>query len=126
MYQLKKNINVITLEAEISGRLGIRTIKMALDTGATYVMLPWEYAEILGYEPNLSTKKISIITASGIERALLITLNSITVLGKKAENVSAVIHDLPQESYVNGLLGLSYLKNFDTCLYFKKEILEIS
>jgi predicted aspartyl protease len=130
------------LEAEINGKSGTDSIKMALDTGATYVMIPWEFAEILGYEPEVSRKRIPMITASqsytmrafetnfsngsGIEKAPVITLDSITVLGKKAEDVPAVVHDLPQRSYVDGLLGLSYLKNFDTQLYFKKGILEIN
>jgi clan AA aspartic protease (TIGR02281 family) len=126
MYLLKKNVNIIVLEAEIKGKSGTDSIKMALDTGATYVMIPWEFAEILGYAPEVSRKRIPMITASGIEKAPVITLDSITVLGKKAEDVPAVVHDLPQRSYVDGLLGLSYLRNFDTQLYFKKGILEIN
>jgi len=126
MYKLKKSVNIIVLEAEINGKSGTESIKMALDTGATYVMIPWEFAEILGYEPELSRKRIPMITASGVEKAPVITLDSINVLGKKAKGISAVVHDLPQRSYVDGLLGLSYLKNFDTHLYFKKGILEIN
>ena len=124
-HKLKKDDNIIALEVIIEGELEKKKMKMALDTGATYVMIPWEFAEILGYEPELSRKRRPMITASGVEKAPVITLDSINVLGKKAEGVPAVVHNPPQKSYVDGLLGLSYLKNFDVHLYFKKGVLGI-
>jgi len=124
-HKLKKDTNIIALEVITDGKLGREKIKMALDTGATYVMIPWEFAEILGYEPEVSRKRIPMITASGVEKTPVINLDSITVPGKKAKDIPAVVHDLPQKSYVDGLLGLSYLKNFDTSIYFKKGVLEI-
>ena len=48
-----------------------------------------------------------------------------SVLGMKAENVEAVVHNLPQESNVNGLLGLTFLRNFRIYLDFKRGILSI-
>lgn len=66
-----------------------------------------------------------MITASGVEKAPLITLKAVDVLGRRAENIKAIVHDLPQESYVDGLLGLSFLKNFKVCLDFREGILEI-
>ena len=32
---------------------------MALDTGATYTMIPWEIAEALGYQPQRSKEKVT-------------------------------------------------------------------
>jgi len=116
---------IIVMEPEIKGIGSVRTLKTALDTGATYMMIPWEIAEILGYEPELSQERTNMTTASGVEKVPLITLNSVSVLGKKAENVKAVVHDLPPRSYVDGLLGLSFLKNFRVCLDFREGVLEI-
>jgi predicted aspartyl protease len=50
----------ITLEGE-----GVikRRIKVALDTGATYTMIPLEIAEALGYKPEISKEKVTLITA---------------------------------------------------------------
>ena len=44
---------VITLYAEIKGAI-IARVKVALDTGATYTLIPWDIAETLGYEPAYS------------------------------------------------------------------------
>ena len=61
---------IITVFAKIEGEK-TRRIKVALDTGATYVMIPWKIAEILGYNQEVSLKKTKIITASGIQHAPL-------------------------------------------------------
>lgn len=116
---------VIPLKVRLEGEREVKKINMALDTGATYVMLPWEIAEVLGYEPELSKERINMITASGVEKVPLITLKVVDVLGKRAENIKAIVHDLPQESYIDGLLGLSFLKNFNVSLKFREGVLEI-
>jgi len=98
---------------------------MALDTGATYTMIPLEIVEALGFEPAMSKRKVDVITASRVEKAPLVILNSISVLNKEAKNVGCVVHDLPQESRVEGLLGLSLLKNFTVLIDFRRGILRI-
>jgi predicted aspartyl protease len=98
---------------------------MALDTGATYTMIPWKVVESLGYEPALSEKRTSVVTTSTIEVVPLITMECIKVLGVKADNVDVACHDLPPKSRTEGLLGLSFLNRFNIDLHFKKRTLEI-
>jgi len=123
-YKFDPEAHIITLYAKLSN-IQVRRILVALDTGATYTMIPWDFAEALGYEPSLSKHRVTIVTASGTEKAPIITLNSISVLGKEARNVDCVVHDLPQVSRVEGLLGLSFLKNFSILLNFRQGILRI-
>ncbi|MBU1486530.1 retropepsin-like domain-containing protein [bacterium] len=98
---------------------------MALDTGATYTMIPWETAEILGLEPELSKERIEIITASGVEKAPLVTLKYMVVLRKRIEGVEVVVHDLPPKSYVDGLLGVKSLVELKLKIDFSEGILEV-
>lgn len=100
-------------------------IRMALDTGATYTMIPWETAEILGLEPELSKERIEIITASGVEKAPLVTLKYMVVLRKRIEGVEVVVHDLPPKSYVDGLLGVKSLVELKLKIDFSEGILEV-
>ncbi len=102
-----------------------KKIRMALDTGATYVMIPWEVAEILRLQPHLLQEKIDMVTASGVEKVPIATLSHMKVDNSEARNVKAIVHDLPPKSYVDGLLGLSFLRNFNVHLDFKEGILEI-
>lgn len=55
---------------------------MALHTGATFVIIPWEVAGLIGYKPELSKERTTMVTASGAESAPIITLKKVSVLGK--------------------------------------------
>ena len=119
------NVPVIVLDVEIKGKSGVTTKRLALDTGATFVIIPWDVAELIGYKPELSRERTTMITASGVESAPLVTLKSVSALGKQTGNVKAIVHDLPPKSYVDGLLGLSFLRNFTLTLDFRRGYLEL-
>jgi clan AA aspartic protease (TIGR02281 family) len=107
---------IIVLDVHLQGTTR-KLVSLALDTGAT--------AESLGYRPERSRERIEIVTASGVERAPLITLESVRVAGLEARRVKALVHDLPPRSFVDGLLGLSFLRNFRFCLDFQRGLLEL-
>jgi clan AA aspartic protease (TIGR02281 family) len=118
---------VIAVDITLESEGGIkRRIRVALDTGATYTMIPWEIAEALGYKPEMSKEKVTLITASGVETAPLIEIKKIKFLGEGLDNVPVVCHDLPPKSYVTGLLGSSFLKHFKITMDYPKGIFEIS
>ncbi len=120
-----KEASVILVQVKLkSGDIILEPV-MALDTGATYVMVSWDIAEKLSLKPELSRERIETVTASGVEKSPLIELPSLSLAGKEVNNVKSIVHDLPSKSYVDGLLGLSFLKNFNVCLNFKEGILEI-
>ena len=122
---IEKEAPIISLYVGI--RVGEKIVrpKMALDNGATYTMVSWDLAEVLNLRPEISHRRIQIITASGIEAAPVLTVNSMKALGEKAKNVNIIIHDLPSKNYVDGLLGLSFLKNFNVNINFRKGVLSI-
>jgi len=115
---------IIVLDVHLQGTTR-KLVSLALDTGATYAIIPWDVAESLGYRPERSRERIEIVTASGVERAPLITLESVRVAGLEARRVKALVHDLPPRSFVDGLLGLSFLRNFRFCLDFQRGLLEL-
>jgi len=118
---------IIAVEIALEGERGTkRRIKVALDTGATYRMIPWEIAEALGYKPEISKEKVTLITASGVETAPVIEIKKIKFLGENIDSVPVVCHDLPPKSYVTGLLGSSFLRHFKVTIDYLKGILEIS
>lgn len=119
-----KNQSVIILQVVLKGRL-IATARMALDTGASYTMIPWKIAKALGLNPEKSRNTTQIITASGIEISPIVKINSMVLGRAEIKNIEAVVHDLPASSYVDGLLGLNFLNNFKLVLDFKKGILEL-
>jgi predicted aspartyl protease len=111
---------IIVLDVHLQGTTR-KLVSLALDTGATYAGCGGS----LGYRPERSRERIEIVTASGVERAPLITLESVRVAGLEARRVKALVHDLPPRSFVDGLLGLSFLRNFRFCLDFQRGLLEL-
>ncbi|MDI6793316.1 MAG: hypothetical protein QME81_10685, partial [bacterium] len=81
--------------------------------------------QLTTYSKSLFMTVLSIVTASTTEIVPLINVKAMSALGHKVEEVDVACHDLPPKSRVDGLLGLTFLKNFDINLYFKKGFLGI-
>ena len=119
------NKSVIPVFVNIKNKGSIIKLKMVLDTGASSCMIPWKVVDILELHPELSKKKIDITTASGVLAVPLLTVDSITVSNNTVNNVKVIIHDLPPKSFVDGLLGASFLNKFELCINYKQGYFEL-
>ncbi len=115
----------IVVFSEIKSGGNIVRTRLALDTGATYTIIPWKIARTVGLQPELSKERIDIITASGVENVPVVMLENMRVAGSEATGIRAIIHDLPPRSFVDGLLGLNFLRNFNLHLNFREGYLEL-
>ena len=115
--------SVVILDADISNQITVHA-RLVLDTGATFVVLPWRIITALNI-PIDPQSLISMSTASSVESTPLVVLPRIKVLDMSVKNVPCLVKDLPPESGVDGLLGLSFLKHFKVSLDFKKGVLSI-
>lgn len=125
MPSLRFNPNdwVINIDAKLTGKT-VLTVRMVFDTGASLVIIPWKLATGLGLKID-QTKVIQTTTASTVESAPLVTIPKMSVLGEGVKNVDALVKDLPPEAGVDGLLGLSFIKNFQVNINFEKGILTL-
>lgn len=123
--EFDKDKPIIVVMVRIKNKGEVRDLKMALDTGATFCMVPWKVAEVLDLQPEMSKDKIDMTTASGIVTVPKVTADSIVVSNKVVSNVELLVHDLPPKSYVDGLIGLSFLKNFSLYINFKEGYFEL-
>jgi predicted aspartyl protease len=118
--------NLILVEVEIEGLKGKKTLfPAALDTGATFSIIPPDIALDLGYDPVKSRARKRIFTGSGVELCPLIIVRSFTALGMTVKNLEVLCHDLPEGSCVDGLLGLNFLRCFDFSIKYSKGIIEL-
>ena len=60
----------IVVTPTIIGINGRRKVDMALDTGATYIMIPWDIAAMLGYSPELSKERVELVTLQVVLKKL--------------------------------------------------------
>jgi len=105
--------NIIRIGAEIYGPRGIIVASLALDTGASTTMLNAGILRAAGYDPARGSET-RLITGSTTLTARLLMIDRLDAAGQSVENFEVVCHDLPEESELDGLLGLNFLCLFDT------------
>lgn len=101
-------------------------VRMALDTGASMTVIPWQAAERLGLDPARSRRRVRFMTGSGMEVAPVLTVPAMELIGVRLTNISVLCHDLPQRSLVDGLLGLSFLKHCRLSIDFRRGTLDLT
>ena len=82
-----------------------------LDTGASITTISNDAAAKLRIKVTPDTPVLSLQTANGVIDAPLIKLKSISLGGRKQNDMIAVIHDV--EPKFTGLLGLTFLNEFN-------------
>ncbi len=103
----------------------VRVIKLVVDTGASKTVLSWTILEGLGYDPAGVKERVRLVTASGFELAPQVTLDRFHCLGQEVRSFPVVCHDLPFDRYVDGLLRMNFLRQFDFAIWSKQEVIEV-
>ena len=119
--------HLIPLSLEVGGINDdtIQTFSVALDTGASITTIPPQVATELGYDLSNPKQEVDILTSSGIFTANIITVSKLTAIGETVENIDVLCHDLPEDSIVEGLLGLNFLRHFDVNISFSTGTIEL-
>ena len=82
-------------------------VSFLIDTGATQVAMNASQARRLGIDYHVTGNPAEVTTASGVELAWMVTLDSVKVGDLEVRNVSAVVLEGKQPKVT--LLGMSYL-----------------
>ncbi len=97
--------------------------RLLLDTGASSVQISSGLAGTMGIGPS-SGKTVDCVLADGsVITAKLVTLNRLEVGTVSVNNVSAVILANNSTADSDGLLGMSFLNNFDFQIDTKNDLL---
>lgn len=124
--QSRLDIPILLRRVEICGPAGVREIDMILDTDTVYTVIAWDVVKDIGYDPAVSRRRVSIVTANGVIEAPLITVECIKLAELKGEAIDVVCHDIPELAGIEGLLGLSFLQPVRTLIDYTTGTLEIT
>ncbi len=105
--------NLIFLPVKVFGPKGSRIARLALDTGATTTLISADIIDALGYSPAAG-EMVRLIMGGSIQYASQVTVQMLEAANHRVENLTVICHNLPEESGLDGLLGLNFLRNFDT------------
>lgn len=109
-YPLTKTGSLLYTNAAVKGKNGIFHIKLLVDTGSTYTIMPWGHLAMSGLEPSLNIDSIQITTASGIIIAPRVRADWFSRCGLVLKSFPVVAHTLPSGLSSNGILGMDFLR----------------
>ncbi len=122
-YQLDGDLIIIPVT--LSGKQGTYNGMFVLDTGSAGVIIDHEIAFDLGYSARDSMGFSTVSSAVGKEQGYRLKIEGVECLGKKIQAMEVRCHDL-REQGVEGLIGMSFLKQFRWCVDPGKQIICVS
>lgn len=109
VYRLIRRGRLLIARAAISdGQGGVVAVRLLVDTGSSYTVLPFEVVEAAGCDTHHASGRAQIVTANGTIVAPKVTLPWFHCLGCRVEHFTAVAHTLPSGTFVDGLLGVDF------------------
>jgi hypothetical protein len=124
-YAIDPRGNVLIVRAAIEGERDIEVIQLMVDPGATHTMLQWKRLQDLGYDPAASREWRRILTVDSTIMVPQVRLRGRHCLGKVIENSPVLCHTLPFVTYVDGLLGIDFLRAFDIAIHIRRGYIEV-
>lgn len=110
---------LIIIPAEFFGPSGSIILRLALDTGATAMIVNVALLTAIGYDPALAPDRIEVTTGSGVVYAPRVEVNRIKALGQERTCFYVLAHTLPPSAGVDGLLGLDFLRQQELHIDFR-------
>src|SRR2546430_9706178 len=124
-YLVERVGSLLLTKAAISGPAGVKVVRLLVDTGSVYTILPVEVLESVGCSPAVSTEHVRLITGSGYLIAPKVQALWFQCLGQKVDQMAVVAHTLPFGSLVDGLLGMDFLGAVHAKILIAEGIIEL-
>ena len=112
-FEYSDETNSMLVKVVLNGQL---KVNLVLDTGASLLVLKKDIAKKLGVDTGKQAQDVTLILADGRHiTARYVVLQRVAAAGMQAENVEAAVllEDIPELRLGDGLLGMSFLKNFN-------------
>jgi predicted aspartyl protease len=116
---------LILLKVKITGRIRSEEAIFALDTGATKTVINIDLLKRIGYTAKDFSNKIMITTGSGKANTHLMNVRLFEAFSLQKRNFSVLAYQLPVTTYVEGLLGLDFIRNRKLILDFVNGSIEL-
>jgi predicted aspartyl protease len=88
-------------------------VRLAIDTAAAETILTPEVIDRLGYSPRHGESFTKIRSAVAEEPGYMLRIDRLRALGHELTDFRVDVHDLPEGYGIEGLLGLSFLRQFN-------------
>jgi predicted aspartyl protease len=125
-YPLEERRNFLLVKAAVgSSDNRSKVVKLMIDTGATYTVLPPDLLAELGCDLTKPNRIVNIAAAGGMIKVPIIRVPWFNCLGQRVELFSVLALKLPAAAAVDGLLGMDFLKMQGAIIDVKRSQVEI-
>jgi len=115
-FDAKKGL--ILVKVTITGFKRTEDAWFALDTGASTTVINRSLLQRIGYTGKDFSNSIYITTGSGKEKTAILPVKKIVALGQTRAKFKVLAFQLPPTTFVDGLLGLDFLRKKKVILDF--------
>jgi predicted aspartyl protease len=102
---------LIVVSARVGGPTAERSVRLALDTGATWTVVSRRILADIGYDLATAERHMRIVTANGLQDVPMLRVDRLAALGSERHRFPLLCHTVPRASGVDGLLGLDFFRN---------------
>ena len=117
---------ILCCQVILKAKLGYKILKLAVDTGANFTLIPARAALDLALKLIPASDEEAIVTANGVIYAPTAEVPLFGALGIELHGFKVLCYDLHSQSRVDGILGLDFLSHFPPYQKFREEILKIA
>jgi predicted aspartyl protease len=107
------NRDLIIVDSKVWGRNQYSQLSLVVDTASAATVLTPRVIEDIGYNPRDGIAITTVRSAVGEEKGYTLKVARFAALGVVFENFEVNVFDLAVGSDIDGLIGLSFLRNFD-------------
>lgn len=123
-YSYRLDGELIIIAVKLLSKTDVYNGMFILDTGASGIIIDHEIASDLGYSARDASGLSTVSSAIGKEKGYRLIIEGFEALGKKFNFVEVRCHDLKDQG-ADGLIGMSFLKQFDWCLHPSRQTISV-
>lgn len=124
LYHLTVRSGLLFTRAALKHQSLLRVVNLLLDSGSSYTILSWGTISSLGLDPAASTMRRPVTTANGVILLPEVAIEECHAFGQRLAWLSVLAHTIPLGRQVHGVLGMNFLRQFETCLNFKQATIQ--
>ncbi len=125
-YRLSRIGNLLITRGAVHGPGGTKVVRLLVDTGSSFTILPIEVLEAIGWDPAAGKDHVRLITGNGIVIAPRVPVEWFHVLGRELKPFSVVAHTIPFSQSFDGLLAMDVLTRLQAQINVQQQIIEVS
>lgn len=113
VYRANRWGDLLWVRAAVGGKdSSVIKVRLLVDTGASFTLLPSKVVQLVGCNLERPIRTQNITAAGGMLAVPIVAVPWFNCLEQHIENFSVVAYTIPASAFVDGLLGMDFLRQY--------------